>query len=226
MKNIGIVFAMHDEFRPVSQSLGACIAAHSEDGIPVSLYRVGGKSVSVAVSGVGEIRAAAATQLLITKYGAECILNFGVAGGLVGQIKTFDTVFVDAVVQADFDISACGGYVRGQHPGDAGPHMKTDRALLEKAASLADYPVVICASADRFVDTREEREALYNEFGAQICEMEAAGVQTVATLGGIPALFVKTVSDGVGGGAAEFIGTADKAVTAYRDFFEKLVNAL
>jgi len=226
MKNVGIIFAMYDEFAPVCQALGECFATEGTESFYVSTYKAQDKTIYVAVSGVGEIRAAAATQLLITKYNAECILNFGVAGGLVESVKTFDTVLVDTVVQADFDISASGSYVKGQLAGFASPYIQTDRTLLERASSLAGFPLVTCASADRFVDTREEREALNKEFGAQICEMEAAGIQVTAMLNGIPALFVKTISDSVGGGATEYVSSADKAVTAYRDLFVKLIKAL
>jgi len=246
MKKIGIVFAMEQEFLPVQSVLGEFVKkdggvsdelppALSElftpspakpSGFPVWVYKNGSKIICAVVSGVGQIRAAAATQLLISKYGAECILNFGLCGGLTEGIRTFDTVLVDSVVQADFDISAGCNYVKGQHGGFGSPYIETDRRLLEKAIRLAEYPVALCASSDRFVDTREDRIALNKEFGAHICEMEAAGVILVASLNGIPALFVKTVSDSIGGGSAEFFAVADKAVHEYRDFLRKLIREI
>ena len=41
-----------------------------------------GKDTAVAVCGVGKVNAALGTQLLVSKFDADKILNFGVAGGL------------------------------------------------------------------------------------------------------------------------------------------------
>ena len=226
MKKIGIVFAMEQEFLPVFDVLGTLEKKEGTQGFPVSVYKNADKTVYAIVSGVGQIRASAATQLLISKYSAECVLNFGLAGGLAEGIRALDTVLVDSVVQADFDLSAGFNYVKGQHSGFSSPFIKTDRKLLEKAMRLADFPVVVCASADRFVDSRRDREAVNKEFGAHICEMEAAGVQLASMLNGVPALFVKTVSDGIDGGATEFFAVADKAVNEYKWFLKELLKVL
>jgi nucleoside phosphorylase len=104
--------------------------------------------------------------------------------------------------------------------------MLADRTLLAKALRVTDYPVVVCASADKFVDKRTERIALNKEFGAHICEMEAAGIQLIAMTNNIPALFVKTVSDGINGGFSEFAAVLDTAVTSSCGFFGKLLKVL
>lgn len=211
---------------PVCSVLGELAREEGTECFPVSVYKQSGKTIYTVISGIGQIRAAAAAQLLITKYAVECLLNFGLAGGLKEGIKALETVLVDAVVQADFDLSAGFNYVKGQHSGFESPYIKTDRELLKKAVMLTGFKPVICASADRFVDSRFEREAVSKEFGAHICEMEAAGIQITAMLNGVPALLVKTVSDGIDGGTAEFLAVADRAVSEYRSFLEKLLKEL
>ena len=63
---------------------------------------------------------------------------------------------------------------------------------------------VVCASADKFVEGAEKKRSLHARFGADICEMEAAGVVLSCNRSGVPCLVIKTVSDGITGGAEEF----------------------
>ena len=68
---------------------------------------------------------------------------------------------------------------------------------------------VTCASADRFVGKAEDKRALHQQFGADICEMEAAAVVLTCNRNKVPCLLLKAVSDSIHGGAEEF----SKAIT-------------
>lgn len=57
----------------------------------------------VVDSGAGEISAARATQFLITKYGVDMILNFGVVGALTDEMKTADMCVIESVIHYDYD---------------------------------------------------------------------------------------------------------------------------
>ena len=63
---------------------------------------------------------------------------------------------------------------------------------------------VTCASAANFVDGGDATSQLHEQYDADICEMEAAGILLTCKRCGVPALLLKAVSDGVNGGAEEF----------------------
>ena len=62
---------------------------------------------------------------------------------------------------------------------------------------------VVCASADKFVADEGKKQHLNETYGAEICEMESAGVLLTCLHAGVPCLILKAVSDGKGG-AEEF----------------------
>ena len=74
-------------------------------GLEVSVYDMGGNELYVTRSGAGEIYAAAATQHLITGYGVELIVNFGICGGLTPEMSLCRICVVGSVVHYDFDTS-------------------------------------------------------------------------------------------------------------------------
>ena len=77
----------------------------SETGFDVKRLDSDDYTMYILKSGAGEIAAAAGTQFLITKYGAEFIINFGVVGGLTPEMSLAKTCVVESVVHYDFDTS-------------------------------------------------------------------------------------------------------------------------
>ena len=226
MKKIGIVFATMEEYLPIGELFGKREKEESIGIFRIFSHSFKDRKVIVIVSSVGEIRAAAATQLLITKFGVECILNFGLCGGLTIKQKGADIVLVDGVIHTDYDVTINDEYVLGQVMGFNEPIIKTDRALLQKAKKISAFPEVICASADKFVDKKEARIALNKKFGADICEMEAAGILITAINNGIPSLHVKAISDTIEGEGAEFGVLQEQASRAYCKFIDRLLEVV
>ena len=84
-------------------------------------------------------------------------------------------------------------------------YLPATAALVERAVQIApELKRVVCASADKFVDGQEAKNALHEKYGADICEMESAAVVLTCNRSGVPCLLIKTVSDGLMGGAEEF----------------------
>ena len=65
---------------------------------------------------IGEIYAAGATQLLISRYGVEAVINFGVSGSLIEEVGVLNTVLVEGIVHYDFDLSPIDNVSVGQYP--------------------------------------------------------------------------------------------------------------
>ena len=74
-----------------------------------------GHEICAVQSGCGEIDAAAATMLLIVRYGCGVVLNFGVAGALEADLKVDDLFVVEKVCHYDFDVSAFEAVKKGQY---------------------------------------------------------------------------------------------------------------
>lgn len=203
---IGMIVAIPEEIDALFRLCGEPLGVDEASGYTVLRYNLGGNTVFVAGSGAGEISAAATTQYLITKYGAELIVNFGVCGGLTPEMGLARTVVVEKAVHYDFDASPFDGSRPGQYKGlFPDVYIPADEKLVKIAQSVApELKAVICASADKFVEKPEIKAYLHNTFDAEICEMEAAGILLTAHRNKVPALLIKGVSDSVNGDAAQF----------------------
>lgn len=203
MKTIGMIVAV--EMDAVLRRYGKAAGVERRGGFEVHRYEGEAYCLYIVNAGAGELAAAAATELLIAFYGAELIVNFGVVGGLTEEMAMARSVVVESVVHYDFDTSAWNGCEPGRYAAFPTPRIPLDETLIERAQALfPELPRVICASADKFVGESEQKRALHERFGADICEMEAAGIVLTCRRAGVPCLAIKTVSDGITGGAEEF----------------------
>ena len=203
MKTIGMIVAV--EMDAVLARYGRAAGVERCGGFEVHRYEGGDYRLFIVSAGAGELAAAAATELLIAGCGAEMVVNFGVVGGLTEDMALARTVVVESVVHYDFDTSAWDGCEVGRYAAYPTPRIPTTPALVDRACALfPELRRVVCASADKFVAGAEAKKALHERFGAEICEMEAAGVVLSCNRAGVPCLVLKTVSDGITGGAEEF----------------------
>ena len=92
MKKIGMIVAV--EMDAVLQLYGAPKGKEKRGGFTVYTYENTDYVLYVLNSGAGELGAAAATQLLISVYEAELIVNFGVVGGLTEAMTLARTVAI------------------------------------------------------------------------------------------------------------------------------------
>lgn len=173
---------------------------------------------------VGEIAASASCQLLISKYNVDIILNFGVVGALTDKMSLCSTVLVKDVVHYDMDVSAIDNIPVGRYGCFEDIAVATDEKLLAKALQIQNMPTVRCASADKFVDDAQAKSALHNNFGADICDMESAGILFACRFNNIPCLLVKCISDSLFGGHAEYRLTTQQVTKGFLDLATKIVE--
>ena len=202
---IGMIVAIPEEIDALFRSCGAPLGTEEASGYTIFCYEIGGNTVYVAGSGAGEIAASATTQYLITKFGVELLVNFGVCGGLTADMGLQRTVVVEKAVHYDFDASPFDGSLPGQYLAYPDVYIPATAELVRLACMAEpELKPVICASADKFVVDPAIKADLHNRFGAEICEMEAAGILLTAHRNGVPALLLKGVSDSVTGDAGEY----------------------
>lgn len=177
-------------------------------------------------STIGEIAASAACQMLISKFNVDVILNFGVVGALTDDASVLSTMYVESVVHYDMDTSEIDEFPVGRYCCFDDVAVQCDKDLLQKALQLENLPVVRCASADKFVGDANQKLFLHNHFGADICDMESAGVLFCCKFNNVPCLIVKCVSDSLMGNGGEFKENAEKAAAGFFDFAAKLADTL
>ena len=175
---------------------------------------------------VGEIAAAAACQMLISEYRVDVILNFGVVGALTEKISVAKTVLVSSVVHYAMDTQAADGCPVGRYACFDDVAVPCDESLISLALQVENSPVVRCASADVFVGDPVDKSALNANFGAEICDMESAGVLFACKFNKIPCLLVKCVSDSLTGGYGEYQENVHNAARGFFAFAEKLARVL
>ena len=222
MKKIGMVVAMQREVESFLQAKILKVKHTKYKGFKIMTFRLKRCKVVCVQSGVGEIFASAATQMLITKYKVDWIINFGVCGSLVDGLGVGEVVLVDGVVHYDFDTSPIDGC-------EVGRYLQYPDVILRPIDYLTNYfrsvnpsiKSVVCASADKFVADEKIKENLAKTYGASVCEMESAGVLLTCLNSEVPCLIVKAVSDGKGG-AEEFKQMVNYASKQYVDLIYRL----
>lgn len=175
---------------------------------------------------VGEIAASAACQMLISHFGVQAIINFGVVGSLTHDVSVLSTVFVNSVVHYAMDTAQIDDVPVGRYLCFENIWVDCDANLIQKALQVQNLPTVRCASADKFVVDVEEKSYLSKTFDAQICDMESAGVLFSCKFNNVPCLLIKCVSDSLVGGYGEYEQNAEKAAQGFFAFAQKLAELL
>lgn len=200
---IGLVVAV--EMDSVFAYYGELEKLESPAGFEVFRTERGGNTLYIAHTGIGEIAAAAGVQYLSTKYAVEAIVNFGVVGGLTPEMKRHRICAVDRVVYYRYDCSEFMDLPEGQVIGHDSVYLETDRILTRKALETeSELMNAVCCSSDKFVGNAEDKNALHERYGGDICDMESAAIVLSCEINSLPCLLLKAVSDGLEEGAKAF----------------------
>lgn len=224
-KKIGVVVAV--EVDAVLSKYGEPKETVKKRGYTVHTYENADFVMYVLDSGAGEIAAAAGTQYLISEFDADMIINFGVVGALTEEMATAELCVVEKVIHYDLDTTNWLNLPRGQYPDQPSAYVPADAELLARALEInPSLKKVVCASADKFVDAAEAKKELHSKYGADICEMEAAGIVLTCTRNNVPCLLIKAVSDSLTGGGAEFMTELKRVSAICFDVADKIIRSL
>lgn len=194
---IGIIVATRKEREAFYEVFGAPHTEHTgSKHFDVSIWWLGiNKRAYLITSGVGEIAAAICTQYLIDKFEVDKVINYGVVGGLTEDCTARKVGIIEKVIHYDFDISFGSHYSIGEYPGE-GRFLQPAQDTFPSSVTV-ELNRFICASGDKIVAGGEPKRKLREEFGADICEMEAAGIVRTCNRNDVPCALVKAISDGV-----------------------------
>ncbi len=220
---IAIITAMAEETEPILKQLGSALKDESNiAGVEVKKFELDGNTIYLATSGVGEIKAALAVQLLKDLFDIEVVLNFGFVGALSPALSIAELVVVDRVCHYQFDISAINDIEPGRYSDHEDRYFYLDENLLARVLANIGKPIrkVADASGDKFINNKLEKDNLKKNFGADICEMELAGIAIACERNNLPLLSLKVVSD-----KADELATADFGEIVHKGL-EKLAKIL
>ena len=217
---IGAVIAMQSEADILLSEMKVerCLTV---SGKKVCVGKAYGKDVAVCVCGVGKVNAALGAQLLVSKFDAEKLLNFGVAGGLNESTKLCAVYQIGAAVQFDFDLTQ----LNGTKIGTLDEYQENYLSL-----NLLKLPLEVrnLGTSDRFNDSTADYELLTKELKADIRDMEGGAIVQAGYSAKLPVYSIKAISDVAGSGSTteQFLINKDKALqnlkSALPAIFEQL----
>lgn len=226
---IGIITAMAEETLPIIAKLGKIVAEDTVSGVALKQIETDEHTVYLATSGIGEIRAALAVQLLADLFDIEAVLNFGFVGSLNPSFNVGELVLVEKAAHHQFDITAVDNIPVGCYDDRNTPYFYTDGNILENVMSRLPKRLrtVTAASGDKFVADSATKNYLRETFAADICEMEIAGICLAAERNGIPVFSMKVISDGADETATvSFAEVLEKGLSKYEELLPYVLTAL
>lgn len=203
---IGVIVAFNEEIGRLSDHGDVKTLA----GVPYACTGFGPNEAVIALCGIGKENAAACTQLLISSFGCERILNIGLAG-CACSLPLGGAVVVENAVYHDMNmafVAECYPHLESfaSDPGMAG--------LAAEIMKKRDVPFLRgdLATGDIFVSDSEVKKDIIARTGCSAIEMEGAAVAHICAKNDIPFCLVKIISDTAEEGAAdEFRATLDVA---------------
>lgn len=197
---IGVIGAMDEEVSSLKNELTdkkiTTIA-----GMDFCEGKIDGKNVVIVKCGIGKVNAGICAQLLIRDFGADKIINTGVAGSLDADIDIGDIVVSSEALQHDFDLTPLG-YAPGEMDVDGLVAFPADETMIKDAVnavkeSAPDVNVFegrVC-SGDQFIASKEKKEYIVSTFGGLCCEMEGGAIAQVCYLNKTPFVIIRAISD-------------------------------
>ena len=193
MEIIGIMGAMPDEVEQLCALLDG-VAIEPYAGVEYHRGMLGNKPMIVCCAGMGKAHAAATTQVLITRFGAQRIIFSGIAGNMTSKIGIGDVVVGKTVVYHDAqdDMIAQSAPFTAEYPGDE-EMVKAAMAACEETGVKAIAGKI--ATGDQFVGDSATKAAIAARVNPDCVEMEGAAVAQIAAKNNVPCVVLRAMSD-------------------------------
>ena len=199
-RRFGVIGAMEEEIALLKDSM-RIEATETIAEMEFCVGILGDQPIVLAHCGMGKVNAAICAQTLIGRFGADRIINTGVAGSLDSRIDVGDIVVSVDAVQHDYDVSPIG-FAKVEIPYTGRFAFPADEALRKNAVEevhrcapeVHAFEGRIC-SGDQFIASQAQKDAITAIFGGLCCEMEGASIAQVCWLNAVPYVILRAVSD-------------------------------
>ena len=224
MEIFGIMGAMPDEVEQLCAQLdGVTIVPYA--GVEYHVGRLGEKEVVVCCAGMGKANAAATTQVLITKFGAQRIIFSGIAGNMTSKIGIGDVVVGKTVVYHDAqdDMIAQSAPFTAQYEGDPALVQAAMEACRQAGVTALEGKI---ATGDQFVGDSATKEAIAAKTSPDCVEMEGAAVCQIAAKNNVPCVVLRAMSDNADEEGHERLVVKDFSISEYVATATRIVCAM
>lgn len=227
---IGIIGAMSVEVDIIKQRIDNKKSTNLS-GIEFVSGTIYGKDVVVAVCGIGKVFAAICAQTMILRFGVDMLINTGVGGSLVTDLCVGDIAIATDVVQHDMDTSPLGdptGLVSGINIINFPCNKKMVKLVEDCVKRLKlNYKKGTIASGDQFINSKEKKHKIFDNFGAVVAEMEGGSVGHVCYVNRVDFTVIRAISDNADGDSNIDFETfakdaAKKSATIVTDFIKNI----
>ncbi len=203
---IGAVIAMQSE-ADILLSEMQIERSFTQCGKQIFVGKAFDKDVVLCICGVGKVNAAIGAQMLLSAFHVDCLLNFGVAGGLNAGVALCQVYAISQAVQFDFDLVQLNGTKMGTLN-------EYEEPYLPLSVTSLDYPCKRLGTADRFNDSADDYALLTKELQADIRDMEGGAIVQTALAAQVPMYAFKAISDLAGSGSTteQYLINKDKAL--------------
>ncbi len=189
---IGLIYAMTGEIESLLTQENAQ-PLQTVAGVPFYQIR---EDVIACAGGVSKVNAAMATQLMISLYQPDLILNAGVAG-CFESAEIGDVVLAEAFLQHDVDTTNIGDPIGLVSTVNQITFPTSD---FDKAKSAMDkvgipYRTGLVATGDWFAVDCDRAHWIQDTFHPLLCEMEGCAIAQVCMRNGVKFMSIKSVSD-------------------------------
>ena len=191
---VAVLGALEEEIELLRASL-ECPSGFRGAGLEVFTGSYRRIEVACARSGMGLVAAAAATQFLIDAFLPDFLIFSGIAGALSEECGIGEVVIGESAVflDADMELISQDAPRLDRFPSDPFLVDLASRALESLSVPYASGAL---ASSNRFIGSIDMKEEARKESGAEAAEMEGAAFLQICAKNGLPALVLRTISDG------------------------------
>ena len=189
----GIMGAMPEEIRLMSSELTDAVTRRVAD-VDFITGSYAGHTVTLCCAGMGKTNAAAATQILISVFGAERIVFSGIAGNCSPLLRVGDVAVGSELIHHDIDNLTL------ENTGLKAELYRADPALVAAAEAACAAQGVHAvtgriATGEQFICESSVKNAII-EYCSPLCvEMEGAAVAQVSVKNSVPFVVVRAMSD-------------------------------
>jgi len=182
--------------------------------------------IVVACSGIGKINAAICASTMIREFGAEVIINIGVAGSMTKELGVLDVAISESVAFHDQNPDLFERFYPYQREFIADKTLHdTCINMLDKKENLSfAYKSGRIATGDVFVESEETKKSIEQLWQPLCVEMEGAAIGEAAFINNTPFLVIRTMSDSADSDAHDsFENMLDKAAEISADIVLDLI---
>lgn len=193
MKKIGIIGAMPSELKDIQ---GVQVNPVTTEIAGFSFYesKHGENEIVTACCGIGKVNAALCTQVMIDRFGVDCIINTGIAGGMHGDVKLCDIVVSTSVLPHDLDAHFLADYPPycAEFGADEALQILAKSVCTEMGIPVHSGKIV---SGDAFITDSGIKAGIKAKFAPYAVDMETAAIGQAAWRNKVPFVSVRCISD-------------------------------